>query len=137
MSRVVRLASATLLTVCGGCGYSGDGKFETHGTWPFSAYALKLPEWKLQGTDSLEYRIRGWKSHSSTYLTMTLSSQDPVVFAELPLELAVTIAEPGGRSVFSSKPDVFAHLKRMQRISAADAPIPGEWLCDHDWGTKT
>jgi len=67
---------------------------------------------------------------------MTLTNPEPVVFAEMPMRLAITIAEPQGPAVFASDPDVFAHLKRMQRISAADAPLPGEWQCDHDWGDK-
>jgi len=114
--------------------YTGDGNFKTYGTWPVVTYQLDLPEWYLPDGDTRQYRIRGWKSNKHTYLTLNLRSMEPIVFSELPLDLEVTVTKPDGETVFKSDRDVFAHLKRKQRIGHVDTTHTGEWWCDYKWG---
>lgn len=122
-------APVLLAVALAGCGYSGDGEFKSRGDWPFTHYELKFPEWSPGNGETVKYRIRGWRANRATYLYMTLRGASPVQFAELPLQLVVTIAEPGGKTVFASDRDVFSHFKRM-RSASAESPARGEWRCD-------
>lgn len=119
-----------LAVAVAGCGYSGDGEFNSQGDWPFTRYELKFPEWSPGNSETVKYRIRGWRANRATYLNMTLRGASRVQFAELPLQLVVTIAEPGGKTVFASERDVFSHFKRMRRSASAEPPARGEWRCD-------
>lgn len=124
----VVLLSATLV----GC-YSGDGEFESHGVWPFTSYSLDLPEWQFEDGVKKRFEIRGWPSHRTTFITLSLESPEPVVFAQLSDELRVTVAEPSGRVVLRTSPGIFSHLRNMQVAGRATWPSDGEWLCRHVW----
>ena len=133
MRRLTRKCSLVLLlAMFVGC-YSGDGDFESHGVWPFTAYSLELPAWQLENGVKREFNIRGWRSHRTTLVSLSLRSPEPVVFAQLPDELTVTVTEPSGRLVLLTSSGIFSHLRSMRDVGEATWPSNGEWLCQHHW----
>jgi hypothetical protein len=115
-----------------GC-YSGDGEFDSHGIWPLSTYSLELPSWQLEDGLKREFEVRGWRSHQKTYLSLNLRSTTPIVFADLPDELTVTITESSGKKLLETSSGIFAHLKKMQDLGETALPSEGQWLCTHAW----
>jgi hypothetical protein len=129
--RVYTLALLSAMVV--GC-YSGDGEFESHGIWPLSTYSLELPSFQLENRLKREFDVRGWRSHKTTYLSLDLRSTAPIVFADLPDELTVSVTEISGNTILETSSGIFSHLRRMQELGDTDWNSEGEWLCKHEWG---
>lgn len=134
--RSIRMTVAAMFFACttSACSYSGDGKFEAEGIWPFVNYSLELPEFQFVKDFAAEFDLAGYKSHGRSMLELIIRSPEPIAFYELNAVVEVKVSDNLGTTYFYRKGPLNMHYVRMAGEGEASWPLETEWNTTFHYG---
>ena len=116
------------------CNYSGDGKFESEGIWPFNYYFLKLPEFSLKNDNSVSFSLDGYESHGRSLLKLYITNPTPISFHELDAVIEIKVIDNLNTTYFYRNGALNQHFIRMKKNKNALYPLETEWATSYQYG---
>ncbi len=119
-----------------GCGYEGDGQYQSQGVWPFKNYLLVLPEFSFESEYSGQFDLSGYKSHGRSLLRLKLTSSNPHKFHQLDTLVEMKVSDDLGTTYFYRNGPLNEHYQRMVAEGETSWPLETEWNARYSYGRR-
>ena len=115
-----------------GCGYSGDGEYNTEGIYPFRSYSLTFPAFRLDAAQPHAFEFQGYGGGKARVF-LVVRSRTPISFFEVSTAIDIRISDTAGNTVFHKAGPLDAHYQRMVNAGEASWPSAQQWMADYEW----